>query len=65
MRPALLIDEDCPQRRHEFPVGPSFGIGPEFKYTNPVKHFSFDFRYERQFGVQAKTQGDVYVIGLT
>jgi hypothetical protein len=30
-----------------------------------VKHFSFDFRRERQFGVQAKTQGDVYVIGLT
>jgi hypothetical protein len=43
----------------------SFGIGPEFKYTNPVKHFSIDFRYEKQFGVQAKTQGDVYVIGLT
>lgn len=43
----------------------SFGIGPEFKYTNPLKHFSFDFRYERQFGVQAKTQGDVYVIGIT
>lgn len=43
----------------------SLGIGPEFKYTNPVKHFSFDFRYERQFGVQSKTQGDVYVIGLT
>ena len=43
----------------------SFGIGPEFKYTNPVKHFSFDFRYEHQFGVQAKTQGDVYVIGIT
>ena len=43
----------------------SFGIGPEFKYTNPIKHFSIDFRYEKQFGVQAKTQGDVYVIGLT
>jgi hypothetical protein len=43
----------------------SFGIGPEFKYTNPMKHFSIDFRYEKQFGVRAKTQGDVYVIGLT
>lgn len=43
----------------------SFGIGPEFKYTNPMKHISFDFRYERQFGVQAKTQGDVYSIGIT
>jgi len=29
-----------------------------------VKHFSFDFRYERQFGVQAKSQG-IYVIELT
>lgn len=43
----------------------SFGIGPEFKYTNPTKHFSIDFRYEKQFGVQAKTQGDIYVVGLT
>lgn len=43
----------------------SFGIGPEFKYSNPMKHFSFDFRYEKQFGVQAKSQGDVYVIELT
>jgi hypothetical protein len=43
----------------------SFGIGPEFKYTDPVKHFSFDFRYERQFAVESKTQGDVYAIGLT
>lgn len=43
----------------------SFGIGPEFKYTNPMKHFGLTFRYERQFGVQAKTQGDVYAFGLT
>jgi hypothetical protein len=43
----------------------SFGIGPEFKYTNPMKHFGFSFRYERQFAVQSKTQGDVYAFGLT
>lgn len=43
----------------------SFGIGPEFKYTNPMKHFGIDFRYERQFAVQSKTQGNVYVVGLT
>ncbi|MEG9437788.1 transporter [Edaphobacter sp. HDX4] len=43
----------------------SFGIGPEFKYTNPMKHFGLSFRYERQFAVQSKTQGDVYAIGLT
>ena len=33
----------------------SYGIGPEFKYTDPVKHLGLDFRYERQFGVEAKT----------
>jgi hypothetical protein len=43
----------------------SFGIGPEFKYANPVKHFAFDFRYERQFAVQSKTQGDVFAIGIS
>jgi hypothetical protein len=43
----------------------SFGIGPEFKYTNPAKHFGFSFRYGKQFAVQSKTQGDVYTIGLT
>lgn len=43
----------------------SFGLGPELKYTNPQKHFAFDFRYEKQFAVQSKTQGDVFVIALT
>jgi hypothetical protein len=43
----------------------SFGIGPEFKYAEPKWHMGFDFRYIRQFGVQAKTQGDVFVIGIT
>jgi hypothetical protein len=43
----------------------SYGIGPEFKYTDPIKHLGLDFRYERQFGVEAKTQGDVFVIGIT
>jgi hypothetical protein len=43
----------------------SFGIGPEFKYTNPAKHISLDFHYERQFGVESKTKGDVYAIGIT
>lgn len=43
----------------------SFGIGPEFKYSDPAKHFSVDFRYERQFATESKTQGDVFVIGLS
>lgn len=43
----------------------SFGIGPEFKYVNPQKHFGFDLRYEHQFAVESKTQGDVYLAGIT
>lgn len=43
----------------------SFGVGPEFKYVDPRKHFGFDFRYEKQFAVQSKTQGDVFVAGVT
>jgi hypothetical protein len=43
----------------------SFGIGPEWKYTNLKWHLGFDFRYEAQFGVQAKTSGNVFVIGIT
>ncbi len=43
----------------------SYGLGPEFKYVNPRKHFSFDLRYEHQFAVESKTQGDVYVAGVT
>ena len=31
----------------------SFGIGPEWKYTNLKWHLGFDFRYEQQFEVQA------------
>jgi hypothetical protein len=43
----------------------SFGFGPEFKFANPAKHFAFDLRYEHQFGVESKTQGDVFVAGVT
>jgi hypothetical protein len=43
----------------------SFGVGPEFKYINPAKHFAFDLRYERQFAVKSKTEGDVFVAGVT
>jgi hypothetical protein len=43
----------------------SFSIGPEWKYTNLNWHLGFDVRYEQQFGVQAKTQGPVFVIGIT
>ena len=41
----------------------SFGIGPEIKYTNIIWRLGFDFRYEAQFGVEAKTSGNVFVIG--
>jgi hypothetical protein len=43
----------------------SFGIGPEWKYTNLKWNLGFDFRYEAQFGVQAKTSGNVFVIQIT
>jgi hypothetical protein len=43
----------------------SFGIGPEIKYTNINRHLSFDFRYEYQFGVEAKTSGNVFVATIT
>ena len=43
----------------------SFGIGPEWKYTNLNWHLGLDFRYEQQFGVEAKTSGPVFVIGIT
>ena len=43
----------------------SFGLGPEFKYINPKRHFGFNLRYERQFAVESKTQGNVFVAGIT
>jgi hypothetical protein len=43
----------------------SFGIGPEWKYTNLKWHLGFDFRFEQQFGVQAKTSGKIFVVGIT
>jgi hypothetical protein len=43
----------------------SFGIGPEWKYTNLKWHLGFDFRFEQQFGVQAKTSGNIYVVSIT
>jgi hypothetical protein len=43
----------------------SFGIGPEWKYTNLKWHLGFDFRFEQQFEVQAKTSGKIFVVGIT
>jgi hypothetical protein len=43
----------------------SFGIGPEWKYTNLKWRLGFDFRFEQQFGVQAKTSGSVFVMSIT
>ena len=43
----------------------SFGIGPEWKYTNLKWHLGFDFRFEQQFGVQAKTSGKIFAISIT
>ena len=43
----------------------SFGIGPEWKYTNLKWHLGFDFRFEQQFGVQAKTSGNIFAISIT
>jgi len=43
----------------------AFAAGPEFKYTSVKHHFAFDARYERQFGVQLRTSGDVIVFSLT
>ena len=43
----------------------SFGAGPEFKYTSVKHHVAFDVRYEPQFGVQARTSGNMVFISLT
>jgi hypothetical protein len=43
----------------------SFGIGPEWKYTNLKWRLGFDFRFEQQFGVQAKTSGNVFAMSIT
>jgi len=43
----------------------SFGLGPEWKYTNLKWHLGFDFRYEQQFGVQAKTSGSIFAMSIT
>jgi hypothetical protein len=43
----------------------SFGIGPEWKYTNLKWHLGFDFRFVQQFGVQAKTSGKMFVMSIT
>jgi hypothetical protein len=43
----------------------SFGIGPEWKYTNLKWQLGFDFRFEQQFEVQAKTSGKIFVVGIT
>jgi hypothetical protein len=43
----------------------SFGIGPEWKYTNLKWRLGFDFRFEQQFEVQAKTSGKIFVVSIT
>jgi hypothetical protein len=43
----------------------SFAVGPELKFTNPFIHLGFDFRYEQQFSVQARTSGKIFVFGIT
>ena len=43
----------------------SFGIGPEWKYTNLKWHLGFDFRFEQQFGVEAKTSGSAFFMSIT
>jgi hypothetical protein len=43
----------------------SFGIGPEWKYTNLKWHLGFDFRFEQQFAVQAKPSGKIFVVSIT
>ena len=43
----------------------SFGIGPEWKYTNLKWRLGFDFRFEHQFAVQAKTSGGVFAMSIT
>jgi hypothetical protein len=43
----------------------SFATGGEWKYTNLKWHMAFDFRYEQQYGVQAKTSGNVFVVTIT
>jgi hypothetical protein len=43
----------------------SFGIGPECKCTNLKWRLGFDFRFEQQFGVQAKTSGSVFAMSIT
>jgi hypothetical protein len=42
-----------------------FGVGPEWKYTNLKWHMGFDFRFEEQFGVEAKPSGKVFVVSIT
>ena len=41
------------------------GIGAEWKYTNIKWRLGFDFRYENQFAVEAKTSGPVFVMSIT
>jgi len=43
----------------------AFGIEPEWKYTDVKHHLAYNLRYERQFGVQSRTSGNIVVIGIT
>jgi hypothetical protein len=43
----------------------SFGSGGELKYTKLKWHLAFDFRYEQQYGVEAKTSGNLFVFTIT
>jgi hypothetical protein len=42
-----------------------FGAGAEWKYTDIKHRLAFDVRYEKQFGVQLRTSGQVLVFSIT
>lgn len=43
----------------------AFATGGEWKYTNIKWHLAFDFRYEREYGVELRTSGGIFVGGIT
>jgi hypothetical protein len=43
----------------------AFATGGEWKYTNIKWHLVFDFRYEREYGVELRTSGGIFVGGIT
>ena len=43
----------------------AFATGGEWKYTSLKWHLAFDFRFEQQYGVEARTSGPIYVVTIT